>query len=158
MNVAGIEYFIDADPGFGNGTPVEIISRNSNLIADFVVDLGGLSDGDHVVYMRTRDQQGHWGSSYAHAFSMKSKIMDNKEVVSWFRMYPNPDQGTVSLIFSESRQERLNLMINDMDGRMVSSTTLSSMNTPVTVRLPAGVYRLTIIAGNNSFKQMLVIH
>ncbi len=158
MEVAGIEYFFDADPGFGNGTAVAILSPENQRIADFVVDLGGLSDGDHVVYMRTRDQQGHWGSSYAHAFSMTSIITDNKEVVSWFRMYPNPDQGTVSLDFSESRQEMLNLMINDLDGRMVYSTTLYNMKTPVTVWLPAGVYRLTIMAINNTFQQMLVIH
>jgi hypothetical protein len=157
MDVAGIEYFFDEDPGIGKGTPVGITSPGSNLIADFVIDLDGLNDGDHIVYIRTKDQLGWWGPAYAHAFSMTGKIIDNKEVVSWFRMYPNPEQGTVSIDFSDNQPGRSTLMINDLNGQTVYSNTLCDKYTTLSVRLPAGVYRLTIEAGNKVFMQKLVI-
>ncbi len=55
-----VEYFIDTDPGFGNGTDVSIspAANISNLLVP--VDISALSKGFHNVYLRSQDNNGYW--------------------------------------------------------------------------------------------------
>ncbi len=59
-NINKAEYFIDTDPGFGNGTNVPVAA--SPDIANIVVgvNLTGLSEGLHSLYVRSRDALGNW--------------------------------------------------------------------------------------------------
>ncbi|HKO81726.1 MAG TPA: T9SS type A sorting domain-containing protein [Chitinophagaceae bacterium] len=60
VNLTRLEYFIDTDPGFGNGTPVAI-SATQNLDGfSFDADLSGLSNGFHRIYLRSLDADGKW--------------------------------------------------------------------------------------------------
>ncbi|WP_416440772.1 CARDB domain-containing protein [Phnomibacter sp. MR] len=58
--VNGAEYFIDTDPGFGNGTPITLTSGNevSNIIA--AINTTGLSRGVHRVFIRSKNASGTW--------------------------------------------------------------------------------------------------
>jgi hypothetical protein len=63
-NVSFMEYFIDTDPGFGNGNPIAVSSAAN--IADLSVNipLNGLSQGHHTLYVRSR--QNPWSlNAYA---------------------------------------------------------------------------------------------
>ena len=55
-----VEYFIDTDPGFGNGTDVSITPATniSNLLVS--VDISALNKGFHNVYLRSKDNTGNW--------------------------------------------------------------------------------------------------
>jgi uncharacterized protein YceK len=55
-----IEYFIDEDPGFGNGTPVSVGANSGAIAIDFDADLTGVSNGVHTLYVRARDATGSW--------------------------------------------------------------------------------------------------
>jgi hypothetical protein len=59
-NVNKLEYFIDNDPGFGNGTDVAITAGAT--VSDVVVTpgIGALSLGLHTIYVRSKDDAGHW--------------------------------------------------------------------------------------------------
>ena len=59
--VVAVEYFFDADPGFGNGISVQL---PSDLSAPFAVDIpiDMLSMGTHVFYIRSKDSNGQWSS------------------------------------------------------------------------------------------------
>ena len=60
QNINRIEYFIDTDPGFGNGSSV-IFSPNSNLSnLTFAANTSGLSNGLHALYVRSKDQNNLW--------------------------------------------------------------------------------------------------
>jgi hypothetical protein len=54
------EYFIDTDPGFGNGTPLSIGAPSELLNLNTSVALGALANGDHYLFVRTMDMPGKW--------------------------------------------------------------------------------------------------
>ncbi|MFT3935570.1 MAG: CARDB domain-containing protein [Chitinophagaceae bacterium] len=60
QNITAAESFIDTDPGVGKGTPIAISSavNLSNLSA--VINVTGLSNGAHRLYIRTRNAEGNW--------------------------------------------------------------------------------------------------
>jgi len=58
-DIVAMEYFIDTDPGFGNGIDVPLIS-NSIIDLTFEVDVSGVSSGEHDVYVRTKDANNSW--------------------------------------------------------------------------------------------------
>ncbi len=53
QNVARVEYFIDTDPGFGNGTAVSISQGQQDITANFSVNINAVSDGFHNLYVRS---------------------------------------------------------------------------------------------------------
>jgi hypothetical protein len=61
QNITAAEYFIDTDPGFGNGTAVSItpaVDINNILTSPSLV---GLSNGTHRIYLRSKNNEGMWG-------------------------------------------------------------------------------------------------
>jgi hypothetical protein len=76
--VSDLEFFIDNDPGFGNGTPVTV-PGNSGDVANYAVSLtlpGGLLAGPHLFYIRSR--QNPWSHTMIVPFSI-----DVVTPVSW---------------------------------------------------------------------------
>jgi hypothetical protein len=59
-NINAAEFFIDTDPGVGNGTPITITS-GSTVIFSAIVPATSLSAGFHFICIRTRDADGKWG-------------------------------------------------------------------------------------------------
>jgi hypothetical protein len=157
-NITGIEYFVDEDPGFGNGTFVSIALPASNVTADFIVNTDGLSDGDHILYIRSKDVMNRWSQTLAHAFSMINTGINSREVVSWLNMYPNPNDGQFNIELANMYQDFLTLKIHDLNGRTVLSKELYSIKTPVTVTLPPGIYMLSIETGEQYYTQKLIIN
>lgn len=68
QNIVTAEYFIDTDPGFGNGTPITITPAVdiNNLIAS--ANTTGLTTGTHRFYLRTKNNEGSWGITSAKEF------------------------------------------------------------------------------------------
>ena len=60
VNVNKLEYFIDNDPGFGNGTNVSITAGADVADVFWTVDVTGLSNGFHNIFMRSKDNAGNW--------------------------------------------------------------------------------------------------
>ena len=69
-NVTKAEYYIDTDPGFGNGVDVPI-TAGIDITKDFVVNLSGVTDGLHVLFVRARDDSSNWSLSYTSPFLKK---------------------------------------------------------------------------------------
>lgn len=59
-NITRIEYYIDTDPGLGNGTPLTITPQTNinNLVT--AIDLSALSKGFHQIIFRAQDANGLW--------------------------------------------------------------------------------------------------
>ncbi|MGZ5222258.1 MAG: T9SS type A sorting domain-containing protein [Chitinophagaceae bacterium] len=60
QTITKVEYFLDADPGFGNGTnvPVSASADIPNLLVS--VDIAIVSKGFHNIYVRAKDNNGYW--------------------------------------------------------------------------------------------------
>lgn len=67
-NLVGAEYFFDADPGFGNGTPFTFAPGNAVNIPALNVNIGSLSPGFHFISFRFRDDRGKWTHASAQGF------------------------------------------------------------------------------------------
>ena len=66
-DITALEYFIDTDPGAGNGTPVATTpGTTTNKI--FTVPTASLSAGFHRLYLRGRFANGRWGLTEERTF------------------------------------------------------------------------------------------
>jgi hypothetical protein len=74
-NINRIEYYLDADPGYGNATNLSFSGTN-NATATINVDLTPLNTGVHIIGIRSRDVNGAWS-------------LDNK----WVFLKPYPNTG-----------------------------------------------------------------
>ncbi|MBK8129767.1 MAG: hypothetical protein IPK53_12990 [bacterium] len=59
-SITAAEYFFDADPGQGNGTPIAVVA-NDVIALDGDVSTAGLDVGPHVLNVRVRRDDGRWG-------------------------------------------------------------------------------------------------
>lgn len=61
-----IEYFIDTDPGLGNGTIVSLAASTIDQL--ITIDLSASTNGFHLLYMRSQDVNGRWSLPVAKPF------------------------------------------------------------------------------------------
>ncbi len=66
--IARAEYFIDTDPGFGSAVNIPISTPSDKLELSFNVNISSLSQGFHMIIIRTRDNLGRWSSSFEQVF------------------------------------------------------------------------------------------
>ncbi|MBI4664435.1 MAG: hypothetical protein HY735_37045 [Verrucomicrobia bacterium] len=65
------EYFINADPGPGNGTasPTSVAGNSNTLIIDIPpATISALPDGTHTLTCRVKDDVGHWSIAFSRPF------------------------------------------------------------------------------------------
>ncbi len=62
QNINRVEYFIDQDPGHGNGIEITGYTTSSSAISDYttVIDASNLNTGIHQLFIRTKVDNGHW--------------------------------------------------------------------------------------------------
>ncbi len=59
-NITRVEYYIDADPGYGKGTALPVVAGKDISNLSFNIDLVPLSQGVHFVGVRSKDSNGAW--------------------------------------------------------------------------------------------------
>lgn len=79
-NVVGGEYFIDEDPGFGAGTPINVASPDATILQNFNAILTGLEVGYHKLYGRFRDSYGNWSLTFRRNIEVIKD--DNNKIVN----------------------------------------------------------------------------
>ncbi|RYZ33460.1 MAG: PKD domain-containing protein, partial [Sphingobacteriales bacterium] len=63
-----LEYFIDTDPGFGNGIPIPLNPATNISSFAFPVDMSTVSIGNHKVYVRALEGNGKWSHVHSGSF------------------------------------------------------------------------------------------
>ncbi|MEE4175994.1 MAG: T9SS type A sorting domain-containing protein [Bacteroides sp.] len=63
-----MEYFINEDPGFGNGIPIPFNTPRETALKLFEVDAALLQPGTNTLYVRGLDTRGRWGLVYQTTF------------------------------------------------------------------------------------------
>ncbi|QLH46032.1 MAG: hypothetical protein HWD58_10620 [Bacteroidota bacterium] len=59
-NIVKLEYFFDADPGFGNGIDVPVTPGNNIANLNIVPDISAVGLGAHLLSVRSKDEKGSW--------------------------------------------------------------------------------------------------
>jgi|GEM_PF-709007 len=67
-NINYAEYFIDTDPGIGNGISIPVTSSTDVTVNNYPVNLSSVNSGVHRIYVRTRDTKGAWSLTNAQTF------------------------------------------------------------------------------------------
>lgn len=63
--LAGMEYFIDADPGYGRATPIARAEAGEHT---YQISAVGLAMGVHVLHLRALDGNGNWSPVWCRPF------------------------------------------------------------------------------------------
>ncbi len=94
------EYFLDEDPGLGNGVPIAVTPAGS-IDQNFDVNTTGLSTGLHKIYVRSKQSDGLWGVPKTRFFyvsdpASQQAIEFATDIISaeyFFDTDPGPGQG-----------------------------------------------------------------
>ncbi|WP_345168919.1 T9SS type A sorting domain-containing protein [Algibacter aquimarinus] len=149
--VNAAEYFIDTDPGIGNGTSIAF--GNPSLTNQTLnIDSTGLSEGDHIFYIRVQDSNGDWSIYDSAGFIVDSNLSNNDSLFKLTKLYPNPFSN--SLVIDTPNNIPINkIKIYNNLGQTVYE---SSENTKILnlTNLKSGIHILSLDTplGNSSFK------
>ena len=87
-DLSRIEYFFDADPGYGQGRFLLNPNTGANT---YVMDFSGLEAGAHVLYLRAEDTNSIWSATLARPFYVVNPAADELVAIEY---YVDVDPGT----------------------------------------------------------------
>jgi hypothetical protein len=73
--ITNAEYFIDTDPGEGNGTALNADDGSYDYIFESIngnLSTASLSEGAHTLYVRYKNSDSNWGKAFAKPFVVKN--------------------------------------------------------------------------------------
>lgn len=87
------EYFLDTDPGFGNGEEINF-NPSANLVNQvFAVDLTGVSNGFHKLFIRFKDANGKWSTAVRHDFFVVPPPPGASPNITYMEYFIDTDPG-----------------------------------------------------------------
>ena len=155
--VTQVEYYIDEDPGEGNGAALNFPHNKSNITLDYVASLNAFDEGDHIMYIRSKDLYERWGSTYMQAFTVLPPNSINRQIINWFKIYPNPTSSNFNIDLDDAQLIPVVLTITDLSGKMVYTEQLTKQSTRITVDLPKGLYIIRLKSDNQQFSKKLML-
>ena len=96
--IARAEYFIDTDPGFGSAVNIPIATPANKLELSFNVNISALSQGFHMMIIRTRDNLGRWSSSFERVFYVYKSQGDAAAKINRAEYFIDTDPGFGSAV------------------------------------------------------------
>lgn len=89
--IVAAEYFIDTDPGAGNGISIPVSTPDDTVSLTNSISTTGLSAGLHTVYVRTKDNLGKWSTAQARNFYVTDVVVAGEY---FFNTDPGAGNGT----------------------------------------------------------------
>lgn len=126
------EYYIDHDPGEGNG---KIIKNDGTTLA-FPLETTNLSNGNHILYVRTQDGAGNWNTEEITPFTLHKK--DEEAKADWnipVYISPNPAQYSFTIQFGKhiSENDSVTVSIYSQSGKELSRQNYPVVNNVITL-------------------------
>jgi hypothetical protein len=122
------EYFIDADPGVGNGSPITV-TAGASISENYALPIpGGTSQGSHMIAIRYVDASGKWG-----LFEIADFIVDGVLPLQFLEFNATRDGERVLLRWKTDNEVNtshfdVERSFNGVDFRLIG--TVSSANSP----------------------------
>ena len=140
QNIQKVEYFIDTDPGFGNGINIPI-TAGTNITANFTVPLAaGLSSAFHKFFVRAQDASGKWSVVHHQNFFKTNDLPTIQNMVK-LEYFIDSDPG-----FNQAINVPITAGTNFTQGLTI----------PLNVNLPLGFHKFYIRARDASGKWSVV--
>lgn len=114
--ISAAEYFIDEDPGVGQGTPIEVEPEEvlSQTVTAMIPDT--LSTGVHVLYLRVKSSDEKWSLYTRTTFSAQPVSVEDPALLG-LGLYPNPFKDRIAIESGEVQITRIRIL--DMNGKCV---------------------------------------
>jgi len=87
------EYFIDTDPGFGLATAIPVITPAKKVALTFSVNAASLSQGFHMMVLRSRDELGRWSNTRQQVFYLYKTVPSSVSNVTGIEYFIDTDPG-----------------------------------------------------------------
>jgi len=127
-----LEYFIDDDPGWGNGIPIPLNTPSTSIEVDYMLDLSSETPGFHMLYIRARNLNGDWSMVQKKAFCVAgSKDLENLTKVEFYYDLPGPistftyylpqPEPSIDIQFQANAQLLINNLSYSLNARVVSA-------------------------------------
>lgn len=124
------EYFLDNDPGFGNGIPIAVTAGNVINLSGIALNMSSLGQGAHKLYIRTKDQKGSW----SHTQNAVLNIVDGALTLP-------PNVAPVPIVKAEYFFDTDPGFSNGINIPVTAGTTVSLSDITAVSNLPAGMHR-----------------
>jgi photosystem II stability/assembly factor-like uncharacterized protein len=95
QTIESIEYFIDTDPGFGQATQVDPgkFTLGDDISTEFNIDLSGLKEGIHQLYVRAKNSDDVWSMAFHKPFYVHTSKMDSPTDLDYLEYFLDTDPG-----------------------------------------------------------------
>lgn len=110
-----LEYYFDTDPGYGNGSHLEISGTSTD--ADYSLTMPALSAGLHSMYMRIKDNGGVWGTTYQQLVFINNGTTGASSITTaeyFFDIDPGFGNGTQLALSGDSINTNVNFNVGSL--------------------------------------------
>ncbi len=157
-NITQVEYYVDADPGYGHATAVPITPATNLPGLSFSVNISGLAAGSHFIAVRSKDANGAWSLDNKYAITISAHLgsiiethkMAQDSLTNNLRLQYNPVHQQAVLIYTVTKDDKTAIRVVDNLGRIVllkETKVFTGVNliTLETARLAQGIYTVQAI-------------
>jgi len=143
-DIVAAEYFIDDDPGFGQGISFDITAPNPLLVT---TDMN-IEEGDHSFCIRVQNSNGDWSLYCCATFNVDEETASTVEsLYKSTTIFPNPFENDIQ-IESTLNHEFEKIIVVDLTGKIVFESS-SDLNRIALGTLSKGVYILRLITNKS---------
>jgi hypothetical protein len=110
-----VEWYLDNDPGYGKANPLNISSGTDISGISFNIDMVPLTQGVHIVGVRSKDANGAWSHDnkwlFVKPYSSAAAILPNVSMVEWY-LDTDPGYGKATGLAVSPAQNHSGLVFN----------------------------------------------
>jgi hypothetical protein len=128
--ISAAEYFIDSDPGEGNGKPLPLITGENDIFELSSVSTLNIPAGLHNLYVRAKDSDGKWGILRQYTFEVSSP-----DIIAGAEYFVDSDPGNDWSKIGTSLLSLDGLFDSKLETAEGSSTTLTTGIHTIYVRM-----------------------
>ena len=159
-----IIYELNTDPGFGTGTAIMDTSYGGSRISKTFSDLG--LAGSTTYYARVKSNATGLGvfGTYSSSISFTTvasrpqarvsanTINDNSVFATKFDVFPNPFSNILNIKVESEKQEKLNVRVSDLSGKIVYESNNHQTNQSIQIgeELVQGMYLVQLTFGDET--------
>ena len=92
QSITAAEYFMNSDPGVGNGTPISI-TGDSVINASFSIPVSHLTAGFYQLYIRVKDQNNQWSIAEQKSFYVDTSLRSLPVAITAAEYFVDTDPG-----------------------------------------------------------------
>lgn len=127
------EYFVDSDPGEGNGNHVTL---SDNGESSFIVATAELSIGQHTLTLRGQDASGKWHELFSAPFSITEASGVN--TVEWEMRFDAYVEGENVKLVTDNIESGSKVMIVNLQGIILHESKLTDTSSPLLIPIDKG--------------------